>query len=46
MVRIGGIELYNVNISVMQNTPTLIGMSVVSRFKIAQDNGQMILTQR
>ena len=46
MLKIGGIALYNVDIAVVENSPTVIGMSALSRFKITQENGQMILEKR
>jgi aspartyl protease family protein len=46
MLKIGDIELYNVDVAVTDNAPTLIGMSALSRFKITQENGQMILEKR
>jgi aspartyl protease family protein len=44
-VRIGNIVLENVEISISANTPTLIGMSVLSRLKIREENGQMVLSK-
>jgi predicted aspartyl protease len=46
MVRIGNIELYNVDVCITSNSPPLIGMSALSRFTIKQENGQMIMTKR
>jgi len=44
-VRIGDIVLDNVEISISEKTPTLIGMSVLKRFNITESNGQMILSR-
>jgi clan AA aspartic protease (TIGR02281 family) len=46
ILKVGNIELYNVAVSIGQNTPTLIGMSALSHFIITQENGQMILVKR
>lgn len=46
MVKIGGIELHDVDICVIQSAPTLIGMSVLSRLKMSQENGQLILSKQ
>jgi len=45
IVRIGNIELENVEISITPNSPTLIGMSVLRRLKISAANGQMTLSK-
>jgi len=46
MVKIGGIEIYNVEVSISPNTPTLIGMSALKKFKITEENGQMVLMKK
>jgi aspartyl protease family protein len=45
-IKIGDIELFNIAVAITENSPTLIGMSALSRFKITQDSGQMILEKR
>jgi aspartyl protease family protein len=46
MVKVGNIEMYNVEVAISDQAPTLIGMSALGQFKISQENGQMILTKR
>jgi clan AA aspartic protease (TIGR02281 family) len=46
VLRIGNIDLYNVEIAIAPNSPTLIGMNVLKRFKITQENGQMNLLKQ
>jgi aspartyl protease family protein len=46
LVKVGNIELYNVEVSISQNTPTLIGMSALKHFKINEENGQLVLTKQ
>ena len=46
MVKVGNIEMYNVEVGISDRTPTLIGMSALRQFKINQENGQMILTKQ
>lgn len=46
LVRIGGIDLYDVEISITANSPTLIGMNVLRRLKVSEENGQMTLSKQ
>jgi aspartyl protease family protein len=46
MVKLGNVDIYNVEISVAPGVPTLIGMSVLKKFKISEDNGQMLLQKK
>lgn len=46
LVKVGEIEMYNVEVSISERSPTLVGMNVLRRFKINQENGQMILMKQ
>lgn len=46
MVKVGNIEMYNVEVAISDQTPTLIGMSALRQLNIHQENGQMILTKQ
>lgn len=46
VVKIGDIEIYNVEVSILAATPTLIGMSALKKFKIHEENGQMVLEKK
>lgn len=46
VVKVGKFELYNVEIVIMQNTPTLIGMTALSQLKFANENGNLVLSKR
>jgi len=46
MLKIANIELYNVEISITPNVPTLIGMSALSQLSISTASGNMTLSKR
>ena len=46
VLKVGKFELYNVEIAILANTPTLIGMSALSQLKFSNENGNMVLTKR
>ena len=46
VVRIGNIDLYDVEICITDNTPNLVGMSALRRFRISQENGQMLMQKQ
>lgn len=46
LVKVGEIEMYNVEVSITERSPTLIGMNVLQRFKMSQENGQLILMKQ
>jgi clan AA aspartic protease (TIGR02281 family) len=46
IVKLGDMEVYNVEVSINANSPTLIGMSVLRNFKIADENGNLVLIKR
>jgi len=46
VIRIGKFELYNVEVAIVANSPTLIGMSALSQLKFANENGNLILSKR
>jgi aspartyl protease family protein len=46
VVRVGNFDLYNVEVIMTENTPTLIGMSALGRLKMNQENGQLNLSKR
>ena len=46
VIKVGKFELYNVEIVIMQNTPTLIGMTALSQLKFANENGNLVLSKR
>lgn len=46
VMKIGKFELYNVELSIVQDSPTLIGMSALSQLKFATENGNLVLSKR
>jgi aspartyl protease family protein len=46
VLKVGKFELYNVEIAILADTPTLIGMSALSQLKFSNENGNMVLTKR
>ncbi|PRC92052.1 retropepsin-like aspartic protease family protein [Solimicrobium silvestre] len=46
VIKVGKFELYNVEISIVANAPTLIGMSALSQLKFSNENGNMTLSKR
>lgn len=46
MMKVGKFELYNVEIAILANSPTLIGMSALSQLKFSNENGNMVLSKR
>jgi aspartyl protease family protein len=46
VMKVGKFELYNVEVAILGNTPTLIGMSALSQLKFSNENGNMVLTKR
>ena len=46
VLKVGPFELYNVEVAIVANSPTLIGMSALSQLKFANENGNLVLTKR
>ncbi len=46
VLKIGKFELYNVELAIAPNSPTLIGMSALSQLNIVNENGNMVLNRR
>ena len=46
VMKVGKFELYNVDVAVVANSPTLIGMSALSQLKFANENGNLVLSKR
>lgn len=46
VIRIGNIEIYNIDVSISDISPTLIGMSALKKFKINEENGQLVLIKK
>lgn len=46
LVKVGDVELYNVDVAIAPATPTLIGMSALKQFKINEENGQLVLVRK
>jgi len=46
VIKVGPFELYNVEVSIVANSPTLIGMTALSQLKFANENGNLVLTKR
>ena len=46
VIKVGKFELYDVEVAIVANSPTLIGMSALSQLKFANENGNLILSRR
>ena len=46
VIKVGKFELYNIEVAITANSPTLIGMSALSQLKFANENGNLILSKR
>ena len=46
VLKVGKFELYNVEVAITPNSPTLIGMSALSQMKFANENGNLVLSKR
>jgi len=46
ILKVGKFELYNVEVAIAANSPTLIGMSALSQLKFANENGNLVLSKR
>lgn len=46
VLKVGNFELYNVEVSIAPNMPTLIGMSALSHLNFAHENGNLVLSKR
>ena len=46
VAKIGKFELYDVDVAIAPNSPTLIGMSALSQLNIVNENGNLVLNRR
>lgn len=46
IVKVGTFDLYNVEVAITPDSPTLIGMSALSHLKFANENGYVVLSTR
>ena len=46
MIKVGKFELYNVEVAVLPDSPTLIGMTALSQLKFENENGSLVLSKR
>jgi len=46
VMKVGKFVLYNVEVAIVANSPTLIGMSALSQLKFANENGNLVLSKR
>ncbi len=46
VLKVGKFELYNVEVSIVANAPTLIGMSALNQLNFANQGGNMVLSKR
>ena len=46
VIKIGQFEVYNVEVVIVENSPTLIGMSALSQLRFAIENGSMVISKR
>ena len=46
IIKVGKFELYNVEVSILPDSPTLIGMTALSQLKFENENGNLVLSKR
>lgn len=46
VLKVGNFELYNIEICIVADSPTLIGMSALSQLKFSNENGNLVLSKR
>jgi clan AA aspartic protease (TIGR02281 family) len=45
VLKVGSFELYNVDVAIVPNAPTLIGMSALSKLSFTSENGNLVLSK-